>query len=112
MRAQDLPEVQLFNAGLKDRCVLVCGPVIYELLQGASSPLKKQFVEQTIDGIMEVPVEGDDWRTAGDVSASLHPKKVKPLDCLISVVADRIGVPVLTLDSDFKLLPAEVYKIG
>jgi len=82
--------------------VVVCGPVLAELLAG-TPPEARGEVWHLLSVLPWARLEADDWRVAGDVAATLRQKgeTVALTDITIAIAATGAGAAVWTQDTDF-----------
>ena len=88
-------------------CVYACGPVIYELVQGARSEREKGSLVSALGALPYLEMTEALWIKAGQMSAALRKTgKTVPLsDILIAALAIEHGLAVMTLDEHFRLIP-------
>ncbi len=86
----------------------LCGPVQTELLRGLRSKGDRARVLLHLGGCHLLAQPPDLWSEAGTLGLALRPKglTVKTLDLLIACYALAHRVPLLTADSDFRLIRA------
>ncbi len=96
----------------RDEAVL-CGVVITELLQGAKGKKELHQLDFLFSNIETLPIEDFTWTEAGRMLKKLRNKGVTlPLtDALIATVANKHGVPLLTIDKHFQHLPIELVSL-
>jgi tRNA(fMet)-specific endonuclease VapC len=94
------------DLALENDEVLLCGPVITELRRGLVRATERARVLPLLAGCPTLPQPVALWEDAGDLGQLLVRKGVtiKTLDLLIAVYALSHDVPLLTRDSDFKLI--------
>jgi predicted nucleic acid-binding protein len=85
---------------------LLCGPVVTELRRGLVQASERAKVLRSLGGCQTLVQPRDLWGDAGDLGYLLGRKgvTVKTLDLLIAVFALAHDVPLMTRDSDFKLI--------
>ena len=95
---------------LANDTALICGVVITELLQGAKGNKERQQLEFLFANVPCLNVESVDWINAGIALQALRTRGITlPLtDAVIAAIAQRHGVPVLTVDAHFQHLPVTV----
>ena len=95
---------------LSDDTALICGVVIAELLQGAKGNKERQQLDFLFANVPCLDAEPADWVTAGTNLQALRTRGMTlPLtDAVIAAIAQRCGVPVLTIDAHFQHLPVTV----
>jgi predicted nucleic acid-binding protein len=84
----------------------LCGPVITELRRGLQSTRERTRVLSSLAGCHLLSRPSDLWEEAGDLGFLLRRKgtTVRSLDLLIATYALAHGVPILSDDSDFRLM--------
>src|SRR5207249_4648064 len=82
--------------------VLVCGPVVAEILAGANQNHRNLLWIQ-FRGIPWTPLSGDQWHEIGEAAAKLREAgaSVPMTDIAIAVSVAAANVPIWTRDSDF-----------
>ena len=95
-----------------DRAVLV-GPVLSELLQGARADRERRELRERLGALPYAEIVQADWQAAGETLWQLRRSGVTvPLtDALIAVVAIRSKMAVLTIDSHFRQLGAQLLEV-
>ena len=95
---------------LSDDTALICGVVMAELLQGAKGNKERQQLDFLFANVPCLNLEPADWIAAGTFLQSLRARGITlPLtDAVIAAIAQRCGVPVLTIDAHFQHLPVTV----
>ncbi len=86
------------------REALIIGPVRQEVLTGLRDPDRFLRVREGLRGVEDVPLISYDYERAAEVSNTLRAGGVasSPVDALLCAVAERVAVPVFTLDQDFE----------
>lgn len=93
-------------ACLAKNTAALCGVTIAELLHGAKSKAEQQKLEFLFAHVHKLAIVEADWPTAGRLLREQRAQGVALAlsDALITVVAQRLNLPVLTADSDFDAL--------
>lgn len=88
---------------LRTRAVVVCGPVMAELLAGAR-PSDRADLWVLFQGLPWTPLEVKEWLRVGEVAAALRERglTVALTDVEIAVSAASAGAGLWTRDSDFE----------
>lgn len=96
---------QVEQALAEDTAVL-CSVTVAELLQGAKGQKEQQQLAFLFENVECLAVVEADWATAGYTLQALRTRGITlPLtDALIAAVANRHGLPVLTIDAHFQHL--------
>jgi predicted nucleic acid-binding protein len=83
--------------------VVVCGPVVAELI-GGTSARDRSALWRALESLPWAPLDQTQWRHAGEVSAQLRDRGMTvPLtDVEIAAAAADAGAAVWSHDSDFK----------
>ncbi len=94
------------DQALKDDEAALCGPVLTELRRGFASPAEHDKTPSLLSACPLLAQPADLWDEAGDLGFALARKgvSVRSLDLLIATYALSHSVPILTLDSDFRLI--------
>jgi predicted nucleic acid-binding protein len=92
----------------------ITGVVIAELLQGVKHDREVQRLHLLFQSIHYLPTVDNDWVNTGLLAQQLRATGLTlPLtDVLIAAIAQRHGVPVLTVDKHFQHLPVDVLDAG
>lgn len=98
-----------FRAALADGRVVLCGPVIAELLEGLAEP-RRVALERDLLRLPWVGLARRDWNIVGHLAAVLRERgtRIGLSDIAIAVASRRVSATVLTADRDF-LKIAEVF---
>ncbi len=98
---------QIIERILFEEQVYICGPVIFELVQGIRSQNEKDNILHAIEGLKQVDISNDLWLKAGELSAKLRKSGITiPFsDLIIGVAAIENNLSVLTLDKHFDQIP-------
>jgi predicted nucleic acid-binding protein len=104
----DGPLADDVDRALEDGEAALCGPVQTELRRGLRSRGERARVLLHLGSCHLLAQPADLWNEAGDLGLALRPKglTVKTLDLLIACYALSHRVPLLTADSDFRLIRA------
>ena len=100
------PVAAIVDHALEDDSVALCGPVITELRRGFKSAAERTQILPLLLACHQLPQPARLWNESGDLGFALARKgvTVKSLDLLIAAFALTNGVPILTLDRDFRLI--------
>lgn len=98
------------EAAARERALLITDPVLMEVLAGARDREEWLDLRRMLSAFDFASIESPgDWVDA----AALHRRLRRAgrglanmVDCLIAVIAIRVGVPVLHLDADFDAIAA------
>jgi predicted nucleic acid-binding protein len=84
--------------------VYSCGPVLYELVQGARSEKEQAELTNALSALPFLEMTEDLWVKAGRISASLRKAgRTIPLsDILIAALALEYNLTVMTVDEHFR----------
>lgn len=90
------------KALLDEQRLLVCGPVVAELLAGVRGT-SRETLWQSLVALPWAALDAEAWRLAGEALGELVSKgrRVPLTDVAIGVAAARAGARLWTLDSDF-----------
>jgi predicted nucleic acid-binding protein len=109
-RAVVSPEMrEAVQVALEGGRARICGVVIAELLQGAKGSKEIEQLSRLFDTVPLLEMKEADWHTAGLKIQQLKSKGLSaPItDAVISAIAQRHRIPVLTLDQHFAhLMPS------
>ena len=106
--------VEATQALLKDDCILICGPVLFEIKRGLRSPDRKKILS-LFDALIRLSVDETVWDAAGDLDASLRKKgiTIPPMDVIIAQVCLHHKVSLFTLDKHFHSIPGlKLFDLG
>lgn len=95
-------EAEAFRGLLRRGELVVCGPVVAELLTG--TPGEQRFdLWKRLAGLPWANLGRDEWRLVGEVSAQLHEagSTVPLTDIEIAVAAQSLDAALWTKDADF-----------
>lgn len=97
-----LPVADAVERLLTEGRALRCGPVDLELRRGLRGSEASRVIP-VVWALEEIPCEGIDFASAGDLLRSLRARGVTlpSMDGLIAALALRHDVPLLTVDRDF-----------
>jgi predicted nucleic acid-binding protein len=100
------PVAAVVDRALEDDEAAICGPVLTELRRGFASPTERNHTISLLLACHHLPQPSNLWDEAGDLGFALARKgvTVKSLDLLIAAYALTSGVPILTIDRDFKFI--------
>ena len=103
LRGRDPSTVAALDAYLERESVLVCGPVVAELLAG-TTPLQREDVWLAIGSLPWADLDRAAWREVGEVANDLRRGGVSvPLtDVVIAVATARSDAELWTRDRDFE----------
>ena len=92
---------------IKQGRVIVTGPVICELLQGAKNPKDAELIKEVTKALPLLLVTQETWLSAGDLFFDLRRKGITlpPSDVLLAALAIENDCPVFTLDNHFDCIP-------
>lgn len=87
--------------------ILVTGPVVYELLQGAKTKPDADLIKEATQALPMVAVRHETWLLAGDLFFDLRRRGVTlpPSDVLLSALAIENDCSLFTLDNHFDQIP-------
>jgi predicted nucleic acid-binding protein len=90
--------------------VYTCGPVLYELAQGARSEKEQASLTSALGALPYLEMTEALWIKAGQLSAVLRKTgKTIPLsDILIATLAIEHSLAVMTVDEHFRIIPGLV----
>ena len=106
--------VETTQSLLKDDCIFVCGPVLFEIKRGLRPPDRKKILP-LLDALIRLSVDEVVWDAAGDLDASLRTKGVTipPMDVIIAQVCLLHKVSLFTLDEHFYSIPGlKFFELG
>lgn len=92
------------------------GPVRQEILSGMRRETDFQALRKRLRAFDDIAIERSDYEQAAHFFNRCRSKKVTgtPIDLLIAAVANRLGVSIFTLDTDFELyarhIPVRLHK--
>ena len=91
-----------FREALADGRLLLCGPVLAELLAGLGEQ-RRVVLEQELSRLPCIGLGRRDWTVVGHLAAVLRQRGTRAgvSDIAIAVAARRVSATVLTADRDF-----------
>lgn len=98
---------------LTEKPVLVCGIVLFELLQGVRSETEKAAIKSALEGLPYVEMSALLWEKAAELSRSLKKSgQTIPLsDIFIAAIAIEHDLSIFTLDKHFEQIPGvNIYR--
>ena len=101
------PLGQALEKALTAEAVFVCGPVIYELVQGVRSEKEQALLRSVLNALPFLEMNEALWIRAGRLSAALRKKgNIIPFsDVIIAVLAMEHHLAVMTVDEHFHDIP-------
>ena len=101
------PIGQALAKTLTAEAVFVCGPVIYELVQGVRSEREQVLLTGVLNALPFLEMNEALWIKAGRLSANLRKeRKTIPFsDTIIAVLAMDNNLAVMTVDEHFRDIP-------
>jgi tRNA(fMet)-specific endonuclease VapC len=101
------PLGQALEKALKEETVFVCGPVIYELVQGVRSEKEQALLTSMLNALPFLEMNEALWIKAGRLSANLRKegKTIPFSDIIIAVLAMDNNLAVMTVDEHFRDIP-------
>ncbi len=99
---------------IKEGLVLLCGIVLFEILQGVKTGEERSNVLGILSDLPYVEMSKSLWQKAGEISASLRKNGLNlPLsDILIAAIAIKNNLKIFTLDKHFEQIPeVKIYKV-
>ena len=87
--------------------VVMVGPVLTEVLQGARSEGEFEFFASHLTALLFLETSQDTWVRAGELNYQLkqHGNMMSVGDLIISALALRHDMPVYSLNGDFERVP-------
>jgi predicted nucleic acid-binding protein len=107
-RDRQAADDRVVRLSLRDMLVareaLIIGPVRQEVLTGLRDPDRFLRVREGLRGVEDVTLISYDYERAAEISNVLRAGGVAstPVDALLCAVAERVTVPIFTLDQDFE----------
>jgi predicted nucleic acid-binding protein len=97
----------LLNERILKEKVFICGPVLFELLQGIKSFEEKNLVKEALLSLPYLEITLQDWESAASLSRDLRTKGITlPLtDLLIGQLAKKNNLEVISFDPHFDQIP-------
>ena len=107
LRERDPDTIAEMDRHLERESVLICGPVIAELLAG-TSPDQQDELWLSIGSLPWAPVDQPGWRSIGEVAGELRRAgtSVPLTDVAIAVAANAAEAELWTRDDDFGRIKA------
>lgn len=98
---------QEFDSLLAEDEVVMVGPVLAELLQGARSESEFEFFRLHLTALSFLETDQDTWTRAGELNYRLreHGSMLAFADLIIASLAMQHGIAVYTVDGDFGRVP-------
>ena len=106
------PLGQVLDQALSAEIVYVCGPVLYELFQGAKSEKERALLTSAFGALPYLEMNEALWIIAGQLSADTRKEGITiPFsDVLIAALAIEHDLAVLTSDEHFRNIPGLVIQ--
>ncbi len=101
------PLGQALEKALKSEAVFICGPVIYELVQGVRSEKEQALLRSVLNALPFLEMNEALWIKAGRLSANLRKegKTIPFSDIIIAVLSMEKNLDVMTVDEHFRDIP-------
>lgn len=101
------PLGQALEKALKSEVVFICGPVIYELVQGVRSEKEQALLRSVLNALPFLEMNEALWIKAGRLSANLRKegKTIPFSDMIIAVLSMEKNLAVMTVDEHFRDIP-------
>ena len=102
-----------FDSLLSDDEIVMVGPVLAELLQGARSEDEFSFFAERLSALAFLEADQDTWIQAGQLNYGLRARgKMIPMaDLIVSALAIQHSIPVYTSTRDYQEVPGlRIYK--
>lgn len=114
LRAGDSEVAKVARQLLIARRSAICDPVAMELAQGCRSKQQLEAIRELVHSCFNLELDQTDWLVAGEARGADLSKglTVSPFDYLISAVAARHSVPLLTADRDYKRIALKAELLG
>ncbi len=108
------PLGQALEKALKSEAVFICGPVIYELVQGVRSEKEQALLRSVLKALPFLEMNDTLWIKAGRLSANLHKegKTIPFSDIIITVLSMEKNLAVMTVDEHFRDIPGLEIRNG
>lgn len=89
---------------LLNESIFVCGPILYELVQGLRSDKEKTVIVDAMKSLEYIEMSEDLWIKAGEISSTLRKSgKTLPLsDVLIAAIVIKNNLSIFTTDKHFE----------
>jgi hypothetical protein len=106
------PLGQALERALSAKIIYVCGPVLYELFQGAKSEKERTLLTSAFGALPYLEMNEALWIKAGQLSADMRKegKTIPFSDILIAALAIEHNLAVLTIDEHFRNIPRLVMQ--
>jgi predicted nucleic acid-binding protein len=113
LRAREDDELRRLR---REGVILVCGPVLAELLKG-TPPQRRDSLWASVGSLPWAELDRAGWRLVGEAAAELRGARIPMTDVEIAVAAVRAEAALWTRDRDFGrvggVLPAlQLYRPG
>lgn len=105
---------QLVERAIASDSAYACGPVLYELVQGARSEKERVSLTSALGALPYLEMTEAIWIKAGQLSAALRKTgKAIPLsDILIATLAIEHSLAVMTVDEHFRIIPGALIDVS
>jgi predicted nucleic acid-binding protein len=105
---------RLVERAIASDSVYACGPVLYELVQGARSEKEQASLTSALGALPYLEMTEALWIKAGQLSAALRKTgKTIPLsDILIATLAIEHSLAVMTVDEHFRIIPGVLIDVS
>lgn len=106
-RPGETPLGERLEKALVAEGVYVCGPVLFELIQGAKSDKERATLTNAMAALPFLEMTEKLWIQAGKLSAALRRegKTIPFSDILIAAITIEHDLAVLTADEHFRIIP-------
>ncbi|MHB8844648.1 MAG: PIN domain-containing protein [Nitrospirota bacterium] len=108
--------VREFRQLIRDGRVQMAGPVRQEILSGIRDAAHYGILRDHLRDFPDLRIESGDYERAAEMCNGLRAKGIQGsnTDFLLCSLSERTGMPIFTIDDDFKLftkyLPVKLYK--
>ena len=87
--------------------LVITGPVVFELLQGAKNKKDMELIKEVTRGLPLLDVTHEIWLSAGDLYFDLRRKgiTIPPSDVLLAAIAIDNNLALFTIDNHFDHTP-------
>jgi predicted nucleic acid-binding protein len=87
--------------------LVITGPVVFELLQGAKNKKDADLIKEATRGLPLLEVDHKIWLSAGDLYCDLRRKgiTIPPSDVLLAAMAIENNLSLFTIDIHFDHIP-------
>ena len=102
-----------FDALLADDEIVMVGPVLAELLQGARSESDFSFFAERLGALAFLEADQETWIKAGELNYQLRARgRIIPMaDLIVSALAIQHDIPVYTSARDYQEVPGlQIYE--